>query len=141
VLLQSDGVRTNSIAADEYNRCLSSSTDPAIVDPFSFWSSQCPMYPTLSTMALDILSIPAMTAGVHRLFSQCKLMHTDWRNRLHIDALEVVECMKSWDKLAVGLPDVFVTGAGSQEDGMIEDNEGDMDLDVVYQEFNWNGLV
>jgi len=82
-------------------------------------------------MALDILSIPAMTAGVQRLFSQAKLMLTDRRNRLHMDGLEVVECMKSWDKLAVGLPDVIVTGAASQEDGMIEDNEGDMDLDVV----------
>jgi len=85
----------------------------------------------LSTMALDILSIPAMTAGAERLFSQCKLMLTDWRNRLHIDGLEAVECMKSWDKLAVGLPHVMVTGAGIQEEGMIQDNEGDMDLDVV----------
>jgi hypothetical protein len=82
-------------------------------------------------MAVDIFSIPAMTAGVERLFSQCKLILTDQRNRLQINGLEAVECMKSWDKLAIGLPHVIVTGAGSQEDGMIEDDEGDMDLDVV----------
>jgi len=85
----------------------------------------------LSTMALDILSIPAMTAGVERLFSQCKLMLTDRRNRLHIDGLDAVECVTSWDNLAIGLPHVIVTGAGSQEEGMIQDNERDMDLDVV----------
>jgi hypothetical protein len=35
------------------------------------------MYPNLSLMAIDILCIPAMSAGVERLFSQCKIMLTD----------------------------------------------------------------
>jgi hypothetical protein len=126
----SSAISTNSITADEYDRYLSSPTDPAIVDPFGFCSSQHPIYPTLSTMALGIHSIPAMTAGVRRLFSHCKLMVTNRRNRLHIDGLHAVDCVKSWDKLAIGLPHVIVTGAGSQEDGMIEDNEGDMDHNV-----------
>ena len=95
--------------ADEYDRFLASPTDPSISNPFSFWISQRSIYPQLSKMAIDILSIPAMTAGVERLFSQCKIMLTDRRNRLHIDGLEAVECMKSWEKLSIGFQQVVVT--------------------------------
>jgi hypothetical protein len=69
------------------------------------------MYPHLSSMALDILSIPAMSAGVERLFSQCKIMLTDRRNRLQIDSLQAVECLKSWDRLQLGLPEIVVSEA------------------------------
>jgi len=62
-------------------------------------------------MALDILSIPAMSAGVERLFSQCKIMLTNKRNRLQIDSLQAVECLKSWDRLQLGLAEIVVTEA------------------------------
>jgi len=61
-------------------------------------------------MALDILSIPPMFIGVEGLFSQCKIMLTDRRNRLQIDSLQAVESMKSWDGLQIGLPQVVITG-------------------------------
>jgi hypothetical protein len=95
------------------------------------------MYPHLSSMALDILSIPAMSAGVERLFSQCKIMLTDRRNRLQIDSLQAVECLKSWDRLQLGLPEIVVTEAlldvmdeGDQLDGERPEEE-DMDLELM----------
>ena len=47
-------------------------------------------------MALDLLSIPAMSAEVERLFSSCKITITDRRNQIGIDSIEATECLKSW---------------------------------------------
>ena len=47
-------------------------------------------------MALDILSIPAMAADPERLFSGAKISITDRRNRLGIQTIEALECLKSW---------------------------------------------
>jgi hAT family C-terminal dimerisation region len=47
-------------------------------------------------MALDILSIPAMSAELKRLFSSAKVTITDCRNRLSIESIEAIECLKSW---------------------------------------------
>jgi len=85
-------------------------------------------------MAIYILSIPAMSAGVETLFSQCKIMLTDWRNRLQIDSLQAVECLKSWDRLQMGLIEIVDRGAQleavddeEQQDG---DKAEDDDMDV-----------
>ena len=91
------------------------------------------MYPHLSSMALDILSIPAMSAGVERLFSQCKIMLTDRRNRLQIDSLQAVECIKSWEALQIGHPQVVVTGAQFEDTGKAEldiDQAEDENMDI-----------
>src|SRR5437588_6265369 len=45
-------------------------------------------YPNLSKMALDILSIPAMSAEPERLFSRAKITITDRRNRLGAETVE-----------------------------------------------------
>ncbi|ODQ72320.1 hypothetical protein LIPSTDRAFT_71821 [Lipomyces starkeyi NRRL Y-11557] len=47
-------------------------------------------------MALDVLSIPAMSAEPERLFSSAKITITDRRNRLGIETIEAIECLKSW---------------------------------------------
>lgn len=47
-------------------------------------------------MAVDILSIPAMSAEPERLFSGAKIRITDRRNRLGSDVIEALECLKSW---------------------------------------------
>lgn len=67
-------------------------------DPREWWqeTTQQKVYPNLSNMALDLLSIPAMSAEVERLFSSCKITITDRRNRIGIDAVEAIECLKSW---------------------------------------------
>ena len=47
-------------------------------------------------MALDILSIPAMSAEPERLFSGAKITITDRRNKLGIESIQAIECLKSW---------------------------------------------
>ena len=47
-------------------------------------------------MAIDVLSIPAMSAEPERLFSSAKITITDRRNHLESDIIEALECLKSW---------------------------------------------
>ena len=47
-------------------------------------------------MALDILSIPAMSAALERLFSLANITISDRRNRIHGETTEAIECLKSW---------------------------------------------
>ena len=50
-------------------------------------------------MALDILTIPAMSAAPERLFSSANITISDRRNGLHSDTTEAIECLKSWRKI------------------------------------------
>jgi uncharacterized protein YpbB len=51
-------------------------------------------------MALDILSIPAMSVLVERLFSSANITVSDRRNRLTANnTIEMIESLKSWQKL------------------------------------------
>jgi hypothetical protein len=80
----------------------------------SWWleERQRRLYPNLSKMALDILTIPAMSAAPERLFSSANITISDRRNRLHGDTTEAIECLKSWRKLK-GSNDVeFKVGSG-----------------------------
>ena len=53
------------------------------------------VYPNLSKMALNLLSIPAMSAAPERLFSSCKITITDRRNKLSVKVIEALECLRS----------------------------------------------
>jgi hypothetical protein len=83
---------------DEYIQYISSPRIQNIKDPRAWWlePTQRTTYPNLSKMALDLLSIPAMSAEVERLFSSCSITITDRRNRIGIDSVEAIECLKSW---------------------------------------------
>ena len=67
----------------------------------SWWleDRQQRLYPNLSKMALDILTVPAMSAAPERLFSSANITISDRRNRLHSDTTEAIECLKSWRKI------------------------------------------
>ena len=83
---------------DEYDRFVQSEIVCDIEDPRRWWleETQQKVYPNLSKMALDMLSIPAMSAEPERLFSGAKISITDRRNRLGIESIEALECLKSW---------------------------------------------
>jgi hypothetical protein len=87
-----------SIVQDEYTVYLKASILTEVTDARSWWlePTQRKTYPNLSIMALDILSIPAMSAEPERLFSSCKITITDRRNQLGIESIEAIECIKSW---------------------------------------------
>lgn len=71
---------------------------PASQSRLTFSSNSTPK-PHLSQLALDILSIPAMSAEPERLFSATKLIISDSRNKLSIKMIESLACLKSWYKL------------------------------------------
>jgi hypothetical protein len=54
------------------------------------------MYPNLLIMALDLLSIPAMSVELERLFSRAKVTIIDRRNKLGIQMIQAIESLKSW---------------------------------------------
>lgn len=90
--------KKGNIDQDEYSKYLLAPVIPEVTDPRTWWlePTQRKTYPNLSIMALDILSIPAMSAEPERLFSGAKITITDRRNRLGIDSIEAIECLKSW---------------------------------------------
>lgn len=63
--------------------------------------SQRRSYPNLSQMAIDILSIPAMSAEPERVFSGCRRTISWTRMRLGIKVIEEGECLKSWIRSGV----------------------------------------
>ena len=58
-------------------------------------------YPNLSQFAIDILSIPAMSAGPERVFSGCWRTIKWQRMRLGVKVVEEGECLKSWIRSGV----------------------------------------
>lgn len=52
----------------------------------------------LARMALEILSIPAMSASPERLFSSANLTLSDSRCRLGDHVVRALECLKSWSR-------------------------------------------
>ena len=52
-------------------------------------------------MAIDIYSIPAMSAEPERVFSGAKRTVSDSRGSLKGETIELLECLKSWFRLGV----------------------------------------
>lgn len=70
--------------------------DLDVADPLGWWSRHQSEYPVLYQMALDLFSIPGMSAECERVFSQAKKMITDERNRLSPETVEADQLQKQW---------------------------------------------
>jgi hypothetical protein len=94
---KSDLIRP-TVPIDEYDRYCQADLVWECEKPLKWWleDTQQKAYPNLSKMAIDILSIPAMSAEPERLFSSAKITITDRRNRLGVETIEALECLKSW---------------------------------------------
>jgi hypothetical protein len=101
---------------------------PEVTDPRSWWlePTQKKSYPALSIMALDVLPIPAMSAEPECLFSSAKISITDRRNRLGIESIEAIECLKSWFSKSSTI--AFVDDA---IDTRLLDTDGDILRDIT----------
>ncbi|KAL6406027.1 putative Transposase-like protein [Ilyonectria robusta] len=79
-----------SLVMDEYERYCNSERVYGFTSALAWWpeETQQKTYPSLSKMAVDILSIPAMSAEPERLFSGAKITITDRRNRLGVTGQE-----------------------------------------------------
>lgn len=70
--------------------------DLDVASPLEWWSRHQLEYPVLYRMALDLFSIPGMSAECERVFSQTKKMITDERNRLSPETVEADQLQKQW---------------------------------------------
>jgi hypothetical protein len=86
------------VPVDEYERYCKEPVIYECDDPLNWWleDSQQRAYPNLPKMAIDILTIPAMSSEPERLFSGAKISITDHRNRLGAETIQALECLKSW---------------------------------------------
>ena len=71
-------------------------------------------------MAIDIYSIPAMSAELERVFSAAKRTVSDFRGGLQSETIEILECLKSWFRLAVFMKEDLHAIVGTMEDGAME---------------------
>lgn len=71
--------------------------------PLDWWLQHQNEYPGLSRMAIDILSIPAMSADSERVFSGARRTVSWDRSSLNEETIEHTECIKSWDMYLEGL--------------------------------------
>lgn len=77
-------------------------------DVLEWWKANKAEYPTLFRIAIELFSIPGMSAEVERVFSGCvtsfcsllnyraKQTITDRRNRLRTDSVQCIECLHHW---------------------------------------------
>ena len=73
-------------------------TTEGVNNPLEWWRvTGSKYYPQLTQMALDLLSIPAMSDEPERLFSRLGLIITPRRNLLKQDAVQAIACLHSWD--------------------------------------------
>ena len=81
-------------------------------------------------MAIDILSIPAMSAEPERVFSGARRTISWSRMRLGVHTIEAGECLKSWVKSGI------ISSLGSQSQGssepLGEDSDIEIDEDIPY---------
>lgn len=82
---------------DEYEDYCYIKPEARVSNIIQWWNDHSTLYPALSRMARDILSISAMSAEVEQVFSSARLLISDARNRLKEDIVEACECLKSWN--------------------------------------------
>ena len=68
------------------------------LNPLCWWRDHRTEFPILSQMAIDVLSVPAMSSECERVFSQGKLTITSQRHRMKGATLEMLLCLKDWLK-------------------------------------------
>jgi hAT family C-terminal dimerisation region len=93
---------------DEYKSFINETPVAIDCSPLAWWlrEEQSQRYPRLSKMAIDILSIPAMSAEPERVFSGARRTISWDRCQLGSRTIERGECMKSWIKSGItqGVP-------------------------------------
>jgi hypothetical protein len=110
-------------ARDEYESWINLyvESDDLVVDPFSYWTAQASRYPRLAAMALDVLTVPPMSADCERLFSEAGQMANPQRNRLSAETISLFHTLRSWRR--AGLVNELSSEVlrGTQADDVIED--------------------
>ncbi|KAK8011867.1 hypothetical protein PG989_000127 [Apiospora arundinis] len=96
---QLQGDRALEINDDEMEAWIAERPDPFdqyVTDPIAYWRARRTKYPRLSQMALDTLTIPAMSAECERLFSAAGMLLNPLRSSLDIAIVGQCMALRSW---------------------------------------------
>jgi hypothetical protein len=69
-----------------------------VKDSVNFWVLNRLRWPRLSRMAFEIYGISPTEADNERLYSRCGDMVTKKRNRLTVNTIGAVQCLRQWDE-------------------------------------------
>ena len=123
------GRSTNSSSGqDELAEYLAEKQVPFSTSPINYWLSNyiVERWPRLSRMAIDILTIPAISAEPERIFSLAGILITKRRNRLKDDVIKAHECLSSWDRSGL----IQIGGKGGVQLNQVDDRDtGDAEVD------------
>ncbi|KAK5996238.1 Putative AC transposase-like protein [Cladobotryum mycophilum] len=113
---------------DEFDRWLLDThpNDSKVSDPFEYWMLKQEEYPHLSRMAIDILSVPPMSAEPERLFSVSGAMVAPRRSRLEASTIGIAMTLRSW--LRAGLIKESII---EREEVAIGEGNGDSENEAV----------
>jgi hAT family C-terminal dimerisation region len=97
-LALSPGSSSSGQELDEYEQWQRDidDSDAFVTDPYEYWHTRRLKYPKLSRMALDLLTVPPMSAECERLFSTTGRMVTKSRNRLDASTIGLCQTLRSW---------------------------------------------
>jgi len=104
-----EGSEDEQDTVDEVTDYLAQPLAPSTLDEvkiLDWWLLQRERYPRLFNMAMDLLSIPAMSSENERSFSQAKLVITSQRHRLDPTTIQQLTCLKAWNR-SEPFPDVW----------------------------------
>jgi hypothetical protein len=68
-------------------------------DAVRWWHERRAIYPKLSCMAIDYLTIPATSVDVERVFSHGRLLLSHVRSRLSVQSTRALLCLGNWSML------------------------------------------
>jgi hypothetical protein len=104
-IAQTLGKYTRPASQDEYEDYISGEPyDIGNKTTALFWWSQelqRKRWPRLSWMAMDLLSIPAMSAEPERVFSGARRTISWDRAQMEPETLEIIECLKHWKRSGI----------------------------------------
>jgi len=67
-------------------------------DPLLYWKMKREIFPSLSAMAIDYLSIPATSTPSERAFSAGRLCIHYKRGSLSSEKIQALMCLNNWNK-------------------------------------------
>lgn len=78
----------------ELDQFLDTDIEARVKDPLKWWARKGGNWPILQRMAMDLFSVPAMSAECERVFSQVKNIVSDKRSCLSDNSIEADNCQK-----------------------------------------------
>ena len=71
-------------------------------NPIKYWIGLRDRYPSLSKLALDVLSIPASSCECERMFSELSDVLEPRRRAIQPQLLAAIQCVRRWQKAGLG---------------------------------------